>query len=217
MAHLSSVEAFAAGVRLCSSPTSPPAPAACKAATPMRRCSAADYVMFGARPARAALFAHPLERLSWWAELFEIACVGYAASRDEIAPIAKTGADFIALGEWIWTEPHNTAARSPPPRKPSPRRPRRDARVRFHRSSPRKRGPSGFPAASIGPLWIPACAGMSGETERARHGAAGAARVCAAAAIAAAVLCGSVHIHSPSAMKSAPVLAIGAISSRLAA
>ena len=72
----------------------------------------ADYVMFGdpAAARRRAPFDEALERLSWWAELFEIACVGYAASRDEIAPLAQTGADFIALGEWIWTEPHNTAA-----------------------------------------------------------------------------------------------------------
>ncbi|MGB6504964.1 MAG: thiamine phosphate synthase [Xanthobacteraceae bacterium] len=76
----------------------------------------ADYVMFGEPPVpgnrRGARmpFDEVLERLLWWAELFEIPCVGYAASRDEIAPIAQTGADFIALGEWIWTEPHNTAS-----------------------------------------------------------------------------------------------------------
>jgi thiamine-phosphate pyrophosphorylase len=84
----------------------------------------ADYVMFGRPPpfppphagegvkGRGASlpFDDVLERLFWWAELFEIPCVGYAASRDEIAPLAQTGADFIALGEWIWTEPQNTAA-----------------------------------------------------------------------------------------------------------
>ena len=31
-----------------------------------------------------------------------------AATRSR--PLAQTGADFIALGEWIWTEPQNTAA-----------------------------------------------------------------------------------------------------------
>jgi thiamine-phosphate pyrophosphorylase len=76
----------------------------------------ADYVMFGDPPVPGTKrgpglpFDDVLERLTWWAELFEIPCVGYAASRDEVAPLAQTGADFIALGEWIWTEPHNTAA-----------------------------------------------------------------------------------------------------------
>jgi thiamine-phosphate pyrophosphorylase len=67
----------------------------------------ADYVMFGepdehgARPAFAAIE----ERVAWWAEVFEAPCVGYAASRAEIAPLAKAGADFIALGDWLWAEP----------------------------------------------------------------------------------------------------------------
>ncbi len=69
----------------------------------------ADYVMFGER-ARPLPFDEVLERLTWWADLFEVACVGYAASRDEVGALAQTGADFIALGEWIWTEPQNTAA-----------------------------------------------------------------------------------------------------------
>ena len=64
----------------------------------------------GGGPRRRMPFDEILERLTWWAELFEIPCVGYAASRDEIAPLTQTGADFIALGEWIWTDPHNTAA-----------------------------------------------------------------------------------------------------------
>lgn len=69
----------------------------------------ADYVMFGepddggrgGRPSREAL----AERLSWWAELFQPPCVGYAAATDEVQLLAEAGADFVALGEWIWTEP----------------------------------------------------------------------------------------------------------------
>jgi thiamine-phosphate pyrophosphorylase len=64
----------------------------------------------GGGPRRRMPFDDIMERLSWWAELFEIPCVGYAASRDEVAPLAQTGADFIALGEWIWTDPHTIAA-----------------------------------------------------------------------------------------------------------
>src|SRR5208282_2065770 len=66
----------------------------------------ADYVMFGdpdSRGNRPPLEAIT-ERLGWWSELFEPPCVGYAGSRDEIAPLAKTGADFIALGEWLWMQ-----------------------------------------------------------------------------------------------------------------
>jgi thiamine-phosphate pyrophosphorylase len=74
----------------------------------------ADYVMFGEPPperrGRRPPFADIVERLAWWAELFEVPCVGYAAGLDEVEALAQAGADFIALGEWIWTEPQNTAA-----------------------------------------------------------------------------------------------------------
>lgn len=66
----------------------------------------ADYVMFGepdrrgGRPPLEALE----ERLAWWAELFQPPCIGYAASADEIRQFARAGADFVALGEWIWQD-----------------------------------------------------------------------------------------------------------------
>jgi len=72
----------------------------------------ADYVMFGDpdrrghRPALAAIE----ERVTWWAELVEIPCVGYAASANEVAPLARAGADFVALGDWLWTHPDGAAA-----------------------------------------------------------------------------------------------------------
>lgn len=67
----------------------------------------ADYVMFGEpdehgeRPSFEAIE----ERVSWWAEVFEAPCVAYAANLDEIAPLVLAGADFIALGEWLWRDP----------------------------------------------------------------------------------------------------------------
>jgi len=67
---------------------------------------AADYVMFGepdengARPAFAAVE----ERVAWWAEVFEAPCVGYAAGPGDVAPLVKAGADFVALGDWLWAE-----------------------------------------------------------------------------------------------------------------
>jgi thiamine-phosphate pyrophosphorylase len=75
----------------------------------------ADSVMFGdsdrqlGRNDRRPPFEEVQERLEWWAELIELPCVGYAASIDEIEALARTGADFIALGEWIWTEPDGAA------------------------------------------------------------------------------------------------------------
>jgi thiamine-phosphate pyrophosphorylase len=72
----------------------------------------ADYVMFGepdghgGRPPFDAL----LDRVEWWAEVFQPPCVGYAASLDEVAPLARAGADFVALGDWIWTDTQTPAA-----------------------------------------------------------------------------------------------------------
>jgi thiamine-phosphate pyrophosphorylase len=66
----------------------------------------ADYVMFGEpdaagkRPSLSAIE----ERVRWWADVFEIPCVGYAASLDEIAPLSLAGADFVALGEFVWRD-----------------------------------------------------------------------------------------------------------------
>jgi thiamine-phosphate pyrophosphorylase len=68
----------------------------------------ADYVMFG--DTRRPPFDAVLERLEWWAELFQPPCIGYAASADEVAALAQAGADFIALGDWIWTHAEGPAA-----------------------------------------------------------------------------------------------------------
>jgi thiamine-phosphate pyrophosphorylase len=72
----------------------------------------ADYVMFGEpdehgqRPGFEAI----LERVAWWAEVFEAPCVAYAGSIDEIAALVEAGADFVALGDWLWNDPQNVAA-----------------------------------------------------------------------------------------------------------
>ncbi|MGH6673148.1 MAG: thiamine phosphate synthase [Xanthobacteraceae bacterium] len=63
----------------------------------------ADYAMFGEPPRPSITTVE--ERLAWWAELFQPPCIGYAASADEVGPIVRAGADFLALGDWIWTEP----------------------------------------------------------------------------------------------------------------
>jgi thiamine-phosphate pyrophosphorylase len=72
----------------------------------------AQYVMFGepdaagARPEADFI----LERVAWWAEIFNIPCVGYAATLKEIAALAEARADFIAVGDIVWNDPNGPAA-----------------------------------------------------------------------------------------------------------
>ena len=72
----------------------------------------ADYVMFGEPDAegRQPSFDAVLERVAWWAEVFQPPCVGYAGGPHEVAPLAQAGADFVALGEWVWTAPAGPVA-----------------------------------------------------------------------------------------------------------
>jgi thiamine-phosphate pyrophosphorylase len=67
----------------------------------------ADYVMFG-EPDAAGLrpsFEAIVERLEWWAQVFEVPCVGYVASLDEIELLSAAGADFVVVGDCIWDAP----------------------------------------------------------------------------------------------------------------
>jgi len=67
--------------------------------------SGADYVMFGEpgsdgrRPALEAV----LERVAWWSEIFQVPCVAYAENLDEVEALAQVGADFVAIGEPVWS------------------------------------------------------------------------------------------------------------------
>jgi len=64
----------------------------------------ADYVMFGEPDAqgRRPRLEAVLERVTWWAEVMTIPCVGYAAHTDEIGALVQVGAEFVAIGEEIW-------------------------------------------------------------------------------------------------------------------
>ena len=72
----------------------------------------ADYVLFGEpdakgqRPSMEAI----AERLQWWAELFEPPCAGFAASREEACAFAAAGADFVLVGDFVWTDPRGAPA-----------------------------------------------------------------------------------------------------------
>jgi len=72
----------------------------------------ADYVMFGEpdaagqHPSRDAV----VDRVAWWAELFEIPCVAYAPALDAIDALAAAGADFIAVGDALFEDPRGPEA-----------------------------------------------------------------------------------------------------------
>lgn len=81
-----------------------------------------DYVMFG--EPRPDGFLPPLsqtiERARWWAEIFNVPCIAYAPDLDAVAPLAATGAEFIALGPWLFEakdpptcSPRRAASRNP--------------------------------------------------------------------------------------------------------
>jgi thiamine-phosphate pyrophosphorylase len=71
----------------------------------------ADYILFGEpdlngeRPSLGAIE----DRVSWWAEVFQPPCVGYATSLDEVGALAAAGADFVAV-DFVWDDPRGPAA-----------------------------------------------------------------------------------------------------------
>jgi thiamine-phosphate pyrophosphorylase len=67
----------------------------------------ADYVMFGEprRDGWTPPLAEIAERVAWWAEIFETPCVAYATQLDDVATLAAAGADFVALGDALWSAP----------------------------------------------------------------------------------------------------------------
>jgi thiamine-phosphate pyrophosphorylase len=71
----------------------------------------ADYVLFGEpdRSGSRPSFDAVMERVTWWAQLFEVPCVGYAAALEEVDPLAQAGADFVAVGGCIFNDPRGPA------------------------------------------------------------------------------------------------------------
>jgi thiamine-phosphate pyrophosphorylase len=72
----------------------------------------ADYIMFGEpdaggqHPSREAV----LDRVAWWAEVFETPCVGYAPALDAIDALVAAGADFVAVGDALFEDPRGPRA-----------------------------------------------------------------------------------------------------------
>jgi thiamine-phosphate pyrophosphorylase len=72
-----------------------------------------DYVMFG-EPRLDDSLPPPeqtLERVQWWASIFNVPCIGYAPDLAMVAPLAGAMAEFVALGPWIF-EAEDPAARA---------------------------------------------------------------------------------------------------------
>jgi thiamine-phosphate pyrophosphorylase len=75
----------------------------------------ADYVMFGephrgAQTMGLASLVSLTERIVWWAEIFETPCVAYADTIAAAGALAEAGADFVALGDAVWSVSSPAAA-----------------------------------------------------------------------------------------------------------
>ena len=72
----------------------------------------ADYLMFGEPRPDGTLpaFDGVVERAAWWAEIFETPCVAFAPDRAAVPALAATRAEFIALGDAVWSHPSGAAA-----------------------------------------------------------------------------------------------------------
>ena len=71
--------------------------------------SGVDYLMFGG-PDEAKDQDAILERVAWWAEIFNVPCVGYAVTPAHAGSVARAGAEFIAVCDGLWDEPERIAA-----------------------------------------------------------------------------------------------------------
>jgi thiamine-phosphate pyrophosphorylase len=74
----------------------------------------ADYVAFGAFfPTDTKETVHKAETdiLEWWSEMFEIPCVAIGSiTAANCAPLARAGADFLAVIGAVWNHPEGPAA-----------------------------------------------------------------------------------------------------------
>jgi thiamine-phosphate pyrophosphorylase len=69
----------------------------------------ADYLMFGG-PESSEPHACIVERVAWWAEIFNVPCVGYAHDLGAVGDLVRAGAGFIALGDAFFADPGGAGA-----------------------------------------------------------------------------------------------------------
>jgi thiamine-phosphate pyrophosphorylase len=72
----------------------------------------ADYVLFGeprpdGAPARLEVV---IEQAQWWAGIFETPCIAVAPSLDTLEAVARTGTEFVGLGDPVWQDPAGPAS-----------------------------------------------------------------------------------------------------------
>ena len=72
--------------------------------------SEADYLMFGDLEPGGEDAAATLERASWWAELFNVPCVAVAHDPADVEALARSGAEFVALGPAFFDNPNVAVA-----------------------------------------------------------------------------------------------------------
>jgi thiamine-phosphate pyrophosphorylase len=72
----------------------------------------ADYLLFGEprRDGSVPELQSVIDRAGWWAEIFETPCVAYAPRLEDVPALAATGAEFVALGDAVWTSPDGPGA-----------------------------------------------------------------------------------------------------------
>jgi thiamine-phosphate pyrophosphorylase len=68
-----------------------------------------DYLMFG-RPGGDEPQSEIVARAAWWAEIFNVPCVGYAHDFSVISELVGAKADFIALGDEAFADPRGIVA-----------------------------------------------------------------------------------------------------------
>ena len=71
-----------------------------------------EDVMFGGPRADGSIMtlAAVIERTDWWVEIFQTPCIAHAPDQAAVASLAATGAEFVALGAWIFADGVDTAA-----------------------------------------------------------------------------------------------------------
>jgi thiamine-phosphate pyrophosphorylase len=72
----------------------------------------ADYLLLGEPRADGSLpsLESVIDRAAWWAEIFETPCAAYAPRLEDVPALAATNAEFIALGEAVWSHAEGSAA-----------------------------------------------------------------------------------------------------------
>lgn len=69
-----------------------------------------DYLMFGGLEPNGASAEEIFEQAGWWAEVFNVPCVAVAHAPEDVARLARCGAEFLGLGPKFFDAPEKLAA-----------------------------------------------------------------------------------------------------------